>query len=359
MKKAIGLDISKYDRIFKPEDSIYPIDFVVVRAGHSYAGTFYEDPRFVDYLPAVSKIPVRLSYCYLNSATTLELQVEEFIDTVNKADFEWHGFVCDWEGSYNTLSESFADKGLRWMQEIEDRTGIKPILYTNRSLYEQYWLSRGKNYDLWISWPLSDGTWNLENIHNKVPSMPDGRTDWLMWQFSYTIKGTDWGLGRPGSGDIDMFNGSVEELHKRFLEDDDNDTPEIPMDKTLVDTTQLVKVDTDKKDVRKTLSEFRAAMALFEDSVEKLNASVDTLIRTSQTPEEPEEPEHILYKSLYNLNIRSAPAIADNKVGSMLSGNTFEVFETTEKTNGNIWGRMAEGWVALKYNGIEFCTRVE
>jgi len=33
MKKAIGIDISKYDRTFNPELSIYPLDFVVARAG--------------------------------------------------------------------------------------------------------------------------------------------------------------------------------------------------------------------------------------------------------------------------------------------------------------------------------------
>ena len=359
MKKAIGLDISKYDRTFNPQESMYPLDFVIARAGHSYNGIFYEDPRFVSYFPGIQQIPIKLSYCYLNSATTLNIQVEEFIDTVGKAPFEWDGFACDWEGAYNVLSESFADKGLQWMEQVKAITGKSVWLYTNASSYELYWQSRGVGYPLWLSRPLPDGTWTIESIQNKVPKLPIGRTTWQMWQFSYTIKGTDYGLGRPDEGDIDMFNGTLDEM-KELLNGGGGETPEVPMDKILVDTIQLEQVKKDVEVYRLLFDEFKAMVGRLEESGEKLTADVDTLIRTATIPVPPVippvippvVPEKDLWKTLFGLNVRKEPKIADNKVGVVAANTVLEILQYDNKTNGDIWGKIGVNqWIALKYGG--------
>jgi len=355
MKKAIGIDISKYDRTFNPQESMYPLDFVVARAGHAYNGIFYEDPRFVSYFPGIAQVPVKMSYCYLNSATTLNIQVEEFIDTINKAPFEWDVLVCDWESAYNTVSESFADKGLQWMEQVKELTGKPVWLYTNRSLYETYWQSRGLGYPLWISNPLADGTWNTETIHNKVPRLPQGRETWQMWQFSFTIKGTDWGTSRPAEGDIDMYNGTLAEM-KEYIRGEGN-TPEIPMDKRLVDTAQLEQLRKDVEAYRLLFNDFKVAVERLEEIGEKLTADIDTLIRTSENPDLPIEPvepiepesENDKWKLLFGLNIRKAPYIADNKVGAIGAGEVVEVFDYATNNNG-LWGKIGVNqWIALEY----------
>jgi len=364
MRKAIGRDISKYDRTFSPEESMYPLDFVIARAGHSWNGVFYEDPKFVSYFPGIAKVPIKMAYCYLNSVTTLEVQVDEFIDTVSKAPFEWDAFVCDWEGSYNTLSESFADKGVQWMERIKEETGKPVFLYTNVTLYETYWQSRGIGWPLWLARYLSDGSWNIDTIHNKVPKLPQGRETWQMWQFSSTIKGTDWGTGREDAGDINMWNGTIEEM-REFLNGGGGEIPEVPMDKVLVETAQLAKVRKDVEAYRLTVSEFLVWVGRLEEMGEKLTADIDTLIRGASSPEvnpEPEppvEPPKDMWKSLVGLNIRKQPYIADNKVGAMPAGTTFEVLEIENKTNGDKWGRIGVNqWIALHYNGNIFAVRV-
>jgi len=305
-----------------------------------------------------------MAYCYLNSVTTLNIQVEEFIDTVEKAPFEWDGFVCDWEGSYNTLSESFADKGLQWMEQIQERTGKPVWLYTNITLYETYWQSRGKGWPLWLSWPLADGSWTIDSIQNKVPRLPTGRETWTMWQFSFTIKGTDYGTARPDSGDIDMFNGSLEDMIE-LLAGGGGGTPEIPMNKLLVETAQLEQVRKDVEAYRLIFSEFKVMVNRLEEMGEKLTADIDTLIRNASNPEvepdpvPPVEPEKDMWKNLVGLNIRSAPYVADNKVGSMKVDTVFEVLEIDNKSNGDKWGKIGTGkWVALEYQGNIFAVRV-
>lgn len=364
MRKAIGRDISKYDKGFVLANSIYPLDFIVVRVGHSYNGVFYEDPLYTKYLPEVAKAPIKMAYYYMDSNTTLDLQVEEFLDSLDKAEFEWDAIACDWESAYNTLSESFADKGLQWIRQIEEKTGKIVFLYTNISLYETYWKSRGKNLPLWLAWPLADGTWNTENIHYKAPKLPDGRVSWSIWQFSHTIKGTDWGTSRVDAGDIDIYNGTLEEM-KEFLNGGGGETPEVPMTKMLVDTEKLNQVRKDVDAYRLLQAEFDAMYLKITEMGEKLTSDIDSLIRTATNPDvepepEPEpEPEYDVWKTLVSLNVRSTPQVAaDNKIGSVASGTLINVYEYKDEPNGTKWGRFDAGWCALHYYQNEYAKKV-
>jgi len=359
MKKAIGVDISKYDKTFNPDLSMYPLDFVFVRAGHSWNGIFYEDPRFVGYLPSVEKVPIRLAYCYLNSETTLNIQVDEFLDTIGKAPFEWDGFACDWEAAYNNVSSSFADKGVQWIKQIREATGLPVILYTNIDLYETYWVSRGKDLPLWLSWPLENNQWTIETIHNKEPNLPVGRDDWQLWQWTYTLKGTDWGLGRPDVGLGDMFNGNVADMRK-FLEGEEGEIVP-PKDKVLVNTALLEEVKLDSVEYKKVQKEFLVVSNKLQDAGDKLTANVNNLIKTIENPvpcdDEPEESD--LWLTLTGLNIRSAPYVADNKTGSVIANTEVRVLKYDTKANGDMWGQIDTGWIALKYQGNIYARQIE
>ena len=360
MKKAIGRDISKYDRSFNPEESIYPLDFIIARAGHSYNGIFYEDPRFVSYFPGIVKVPVKIAYCYLNSVTSLNIQVEEFIDTISKAPFEWDAFVGDWEGSYNTLSEAFADKGLQWIEQIKKKTGKPVFLYTSRSLYETYWQSRGLEIPLWIASYLSDGSWTIETIHNMVPKLPVGRETWQLWQFSSTIRGTDWGTGREDAGCIDMFNGTLKEMKEFLSGGGGGEIPEVPMNKVLVNTALLQQVKKDVDNYRLTFEEFKVWVNRLEQMGNKLTADVDSLMRTIESPEDPVILPKDLWIANVGLNIRKLPSVSADRVGSLQVGTVVEVLEYDNKDNGDIWGKIGTArWIALKYGGFQYCEKVE
>jgi len=176
-----------------------------------------------------------------------------------------------------------------------------------------------------------------------------------MWQFSSTIKGTDWGTGREDAGDIDMWNGTLDEL-KQFLKGGGEEDPEVPMDKVLVDIAQLEQVKKDVEAYRSAFAQFKTIFGELEEVGEKLTADIDTLIRTSESPESPDVPvpPNDTYITLFGLNVRSSPEVADNKVGTIGAGEVVTILDYDMKANGDLWGKIGVNqWIALRYNGQE------
>lgn len=68
----------------------------------------------------------------------------------------------------------------------------------------------------------------------------------------------------------------------------------------------------------------------------------------------PEELLPYLVKvTVWSLRIRSGPSIEDTIVGGLSSflGSTRTVTQLFYDKGGNVWGRISEGWIALKYGG--------
>jgi lysozyme len=85
----------------------------------------------------------------------------------------------------------------QWLDEIETKTGKKPIIYT-AAFMQNVLGSEFSDYPLWVA-----------NYTTQCPLMPSGWKGWDMWQYS------DHGhvAGVPGSGvDRDVFDGSMSDL---------------------------------------------------------------------------------------------------------------------------------------------------
>jgi hypothetical protein len=85
------------------------------------------------------------------------------------------------------------------------------------------------DWKLWIAqYPFS---WS--GIDNKQPFLPGGRIQWSFWQFTDDGKGVEYGLARANEGDLDVYNGTLEDLYAwlgiEAGEDDDEDVV-IPVD---------------------------------------------------------------------------------------------------------------------------------
>lgn len=63
-------------------------------------------------------------------------------------------------------------------------------------------------------------------------------------------------------------------------------------------------------------------------------------------------PRLVTVKVYSTLNIRSAPEIGDNRIGSYQNGAVVSILEIHTDPAGNIWGRSELGWIALRYGGI-------
>ena len=58
------------------------------------------------------------------------------------------------------------------------------------------------------------------------------------------------------------------------------------------------------------------------------------------------------------LNVRSAPHVGDNKVGTISINTVVDILEYDSKANGDLWGRFVDGWIALKHSGNIYAKKV-
>lgn len=94
-----------------------------------------------------------------------------------------------------TLPELIRDIKI-WLEIVEEKTGVKPIIYTNIYHLENFFADRFKEYPLWIA-----------NYQNNSLNFTIER-QWLFWQHSN--KGRINGSSEPV--DFNVFNGTFEEL---------------------------------------------------------------------------------------------------------------------------------------------------
>ena len=222
--RAHGIDISKYDLHFEPLTAKGQLDFVIQRA--SYRCT--RDEAFEKLVPGVMQIPVRGAYHYLNSDTGWLAQANAFLSIVG--NYDYHFFACDFESAFNIMSLDFAWQAWNWIQYVAKLSGKTVLLYTSPSLYTQWITPSAAKYKVdWNTVPLWTAQWFFTPNPNENPTMPAGRQTWTMWQYTDQGDGPLYGVARPTACDLDVYNGTVEQLHHWLQIGTTPTQPETPM----------------------------------------------------------------------------------------------------------------------------------
>ncbi len=206
MARAHGIDISKYQVDFDPTVKPEDIHFIVVRASYG----IFTDPTFDQMHERIQPIPVRGAYHYFRSDLNWKDQADHYLTVVGDKGF--HFYALDVETAYNEKSKQFARSANSWLQYVAKETGQRVVLYTNPTIYKT-WL---QPYGDWMkNWPLWLAQYYFEPDRDKKPALPDGVTKWHLWQYSAdgNNKGAEYGV-KSKHLDLDVFNGTVEELHK-------------------------------------------------------------------------------------------------------------------------------------------------
>lgn len=196
---TFGIDVSHYqgkvdwDKVAKVQDS-FPIAFTFIRAT---AGTVKVDRQFKNnWKKAKSKGFVRGAYHYYRPNENSILQANNFIKTVKlkKGDLPP---VLDIEAVPRIQSIDSLKIGLkRWLNKVEAYYGVKPIIYSGESFYNDHLYDDFSEYPCWIA----NYNYYVEHIDN----------DWHIWQF--TDKGSVRGIKEYV--DVNIFNGDKEKLLK-------------------------------------------------------------------------------------------------------------------------------------------------
>lgn len=195
--KAFGIDVSHYqgkinwDSIDRVKGD-FPLDFVFIRATQGKNGTDKEFGRNWSY--AGNGGFIRGAYHYYRPDENSVEQAENFIKTVRlrKGDLPP---VLDIEKIPAGQSMDSLRRGLkRWLGAVERYYGVKPILYSGDKFHSDFLRDEFKGYTIWIA--------NYNFFVDQI------KPEWHFWQFTdrAAIKGID------GNVDVNIYNGSVEEL---------------------------------------------------------------------------------------------------------------------------------------------------
>ena len=190
--KLHGIDISHYQGVVEWNESLkiqdsFPISFVFIRAT---AGKDLTDRRFAkNWAAAKEKGITRGAYHYYRPNENSIQQAINFINTVRltKGDLPP---VLDIENIPSTQSIDSLKLGLqRWLTRVENHYGVKPIIYSGESFYNQFLYTDFAEYPVWIA--------NYNYFVEKI------ERDWLLWQFTDKASIT----GCKTAVDINVFNG--------------------------------------------------------------------------------------------------------------------------------------------------------
>jgi LysM repeat protein len=140
--------------------------------------------------------------------------------------------VLDLETHDGQSKARIISRAKTWLDEVEKAFGKKPIIYSGQYFLQDYFSEAGggppswaKDYPLW----LAQYPFNYVDGSSK-PFLPRGWFKWTFWQ--YSDKGRINGIN--ANVDLNVFNGTLEDLYKLAGAKIDTDTPQTPKKHTVV-----------------------------------------------------------------------------------------------------------------------------
>jgi lysozyme len=212
-ERVQGIDVSKWQGEMDWNDAIMAgTEFAFIRAGscNAVTGQCYEDYQFErNAQEAGALIPVGF-YWYFRPNFSPIAQADYFCALINAKDWQLPP-VCDVEVTGGLSRSAVADSLKLFLDRVEAKTTVKPIIYTRSSFFNyaveqrDYW----SRYDLWIARYASvEEPWG--NLGDAPYVQPRDWTTWRFWQHSAdgNGKGAEYGA-KSKSIDLNVFNGDV------------------------------------------------------------------------------------------------------------------------------------------------------
>ena len=195
--EVFGIDVSRYQnkidwtRVSDFKSGRFTIEFAFIKATE---GKSLKDPAFTDNWANAKAVGImRGAYHYYKPNINAESQATHFCNNVSlqKGDLPP---VLDIE-EFSGNKEKFISGIQRWLNIVENKYKVKPIIYTGASFYNNYIKnSQLEKYPLWIA--------------HYYEAKPYIFSEWKIWQFNDRAK-ID---GISGFVDVNVFNGDKAEL---------------------------------------------------------------------------------------------------------------------------------------------------
>lgn len=231
MIRAQGIDISPRSthRYMHKMDH----DFVIVgvsdgRAVLDGSAQLLEDAQDAEFV---------LAYHYARSDVPPGKQIETYLSAIEGHRVD--GNNVDFEKRNNIGSEKFALNVKFMIDSFTAETNLRSLLYSRSGVIQEWMFHFGvdfirrSEYFLWqAQWPFygwNDALLNIRDPEYWQPRLPAGVTDWKLWQYSadYNGKGSVHGVDSTDV-DLDVFNGTVEDMREWLYPETEEPAPEIP-----------------------------------------------------------------------------------------------------------------------------------
>jgi GH25 family lysozyme M1 (1,4-beta-N-acetylmuramidase) len=194
-----GIDISHYQEKIdwsEMRTSHHPIEYVFIRSTMGING---KDKRFKEnWESAKQHHYIRGAYHYYRPDENADEQFENYKSTVNLDEGDFIP-ILDIEKESKFGSDSLRNGVLRWLSLAEAEYGVKPMIYTGLSFYQNILKGYVGDYPLWIA--AYSGKHGLKN------------EEWIFHQFTEKVKIK--GIGPTVDGND--FNGGIEDIKKMCM----------------------------------------------------------------------------------------------------------------------------------------------
>lgn len=188
-----GIDVSRYQKKIAWQE-VVAMEVLGVRIGFCFIkateGRDHLDSRFRHNWRGARKagLPRGAYHFFIPSQPGLA-QAHHFLDEVDLLPGDLPP-VLDIEQRNGTPVSVLRREALRWLQEVEKKTGVKPIIYTNVEFYKKYLGETFDEYPLWVA-------------HYYRTDAPHINRGWLFWQHNDigNVNGID------AKVDFNVFNG--------------------------------------------------------------------------------------------------------------------------------------------------------
>jgi lysozyme len=211
MTTVPGIDVSYWQSgIDWPKVRATGQRFVFIKATE---GETYTDPTFDDnWNGAKTGGLLRGAYCFFHPNQDAKKQADRFINVVKALNDNGElPSIIDLEVTDSISKDKIIARTKLWLDEVEQAFGRKPMIYSGVSFLETNFSELGggppawaKDYPFWLGWYPNQYTPGMS------PLMPNGWFHWTFWQ--YSEKGSLNGINTKV--DMDLFNGTLEELYK-------------------------------------------------------------------------------------------------------------------------------------------------
>jgi len=211
METVPGVDVSYWNAsVDWSEVSAAGMKFVFVKASE---GESYVDPTFrKNWEGTKTAGMLRGAYHFFRSNADPGRQADCFINAL-KATGDMGDLppAIDLESNDGQPNQRVISRAKAWMDRVQSAVNKRPIIYSSQYFLQDHFSEPGGGPPAWVKdYPLWVAQYPKRYTPGMQPGLPRGWTQWRFWQ--YSDKGRVNGV--IDKVDLDLFNGSLEELYQ-------------------------------------------------------------------------------------------------------------------------------------------------